>query len=214
MQSLVGPVQVTEKKVTVVFKSSNAAKANMFRRAILSEIETYAIDIVTIYHNTSALEDEKLALILGQIVIDNSKYNKGDNYTFHIDWEANNDFRSITTNDIPQLPFMYVTPITVLPPQGHIIADVTVKRGNGRIHCKWRAISTCAMKEQPAEAGGDGFLFTFYTIGMLDGPTIVREGLAKMDQAMLYQPKTIFSRPVLDDESYTSLPNYLSSLKL
>lgn len=208
MQSLVGPVQITDKKVTVVFKSSNAAKANMFRRAMLSEIETYTIDIVTIYHNTSALEDEKLALILGQIVIDNNKYNKGDNYTFHIDWEAKDDFREITTDDLPQLPFMYNTRITILPPRGQIVADVTVKRGTGRIHCKWRPISTCAMKEHP-----EGFLFTFFTIGMLDGATIVREGLAKMDQAMLYQPKTIFSRPVLDDENYTTLPNYLSSLR-
>lgn len=136
--------------VNFLFASADIAEVNMLRRAMLSEIETYAIDIVIFQTNTSPRHDEVIALRLGQLVIDHSLFEvpaEGD-FRTHIDFlsEGPNKFNEFTTEHI-DLPFKYVTPIATLRVGQRITCDVIVKRGQAKQHVKWRPVSTVAISD-------------------------------------------------------------------
>ena len=190
----VGPLTIVGNKASFLVDTDKPHVVNMLRRAILTEVETYCIEYVTIYRNTSALYDEVLAFLFGQLVIDNERYPHGDNFTFHFDSKRGGERLDITTDDLVELPFLYKTPITILPAGGHIVADLTVRKGTGRMHCKWRPVSTCMISEEENK-----YRITFHTIGMLSADSIVRQALANLPRAYEYPPQTIFSRPVTGD---------------
>jgi len=56
-----------EKEMSFVLRDSTVAFANALRRAMLNEVPTMAIDVVTFHENSSALYDEILAHRLGLI---------------------------------------------------------------------------------------------------------------------------------------------------
>lgn len=179
--------------VTVHLDAVNVAQVNIFRRALLGHIETYAIEYVTFYVNSSVECDETIAFYLGQIVIDNLLYQNGDGYSFMIEWQGPaTGLREITTDDIPELPFRYQTPIMKLRPGDYVRAEVVVKKGRGIDHCKWRPVAHPAIQEEET-----GYRIVFKEIGMLDGPTIVERGLAKMKEAAAQPAQNIFTRQVL-----------------
>lgn len=184
-------LETTRNITSAVFLSKDIAEVNLLRRAILSEIETYAIDIVVFQTNTSPRHDEIIALRLGQIVIDHSRFvppTEG-NFRTHIDFQGPGDF---TTNHIPELPFKYVTPIATLKAGQRITCDVIVKRGQGKQHAKWRPVSTVTIAEVE-----NGYKLTIKDIGMLSGPEIFEQGLAKMKDAAQRPPITLFSQPLV-----------------
>ena len=176
---------------TALFRTDDVAKVNLLRRAILSEIETHAIDYVIFQTNTSPRHDEILALRLGQLVIDHSSFNppEDEDVRVHIDVEGP---VNVTTEHIPDLPFKYVTPIVTLRKGQRIICDCIVKKGQGKTHVKWRPVSTFSFKEVD-----EGYIITINDIGMLPGPDIIRKGLAKIEDAARRPPITIFSHPLI-----------------
>lgn len=189
-------LKIDDNLVSALFLTTDVAEANMLKRAIMSEIETYAIDIVIFQVNTSARHDEIIALRLGQVVIDHSRFvppETGD-FRTHIDVQGPTKF---TTNHIPELPFKFETPIMDLKAGQRIICDVIVKRGQGRQHVKWRPVSSVAI--QDAE---DGYLITFKEIGMLTGAQILERGLAKIVDAAHRPPITLFSQPLVPANIY------------
>jgi DNA-directed RNA polymerase alpha subunit len=185
-------IETTNNITSAVFLTRDIAEVNLLRRAILSEIETYAIDIVTFHHNTSSRHDEVIALRLGQLVIDHSRFRpppEGGDFTTHIDFQGPGEF---TTEHIPDLPFLYITPIATLKAGQRITCDVIVKRGQGKRHVKWRPISTFKFTEVE-----QGYKVTFKNIGMLSGTEILEKGLAKMRDAAQRPPITLFSHPLV-----------------
>jgi DNA-directed RNA polymerase alpha subunit len=184
-------LEINDNLISALFLTKDVAEANMLKRAIMSEIETYAIDIVIFQTNTSARHDEIIALRLGQLVIDHSRFippETGD-FKVHIDIQGPGQF---TTDGIPELPFKFKTPIITLKAGHRIVCDVIVKRGQGRQHVKWRPVSSVAIRE--AEGG---YLITFKEIGMLTGPQILEQGLAKIPDASHRPPITLFSHPLV-----------------
>ena len=188
---LIDNINETENITTALFRTKDVTKVNLLRRAILSEIETYAIDIVKFQINTSPRHDEVIALRLGQLVIDNSRYQPPENgdLTIHIDVEGPGE---ITTASIPNLPFKYVTPFVTLRKGQRIVCDCTVRKGQGKTHVKWRPVSTFSFNEVD-----DGYLIRIKGIGMLSGTEIIRMGIDKMEAAANRPPQTIFSRVLI-----------------
>lgn len=184
-------IETTGNIVSAVFLSTDVSEVNMLRRAILSEIDTYAIDIVSFQTNTSSRHDEVIALRLGQLVIDHTRFvppEEGD-FKTHIDVQGPIEF---TTEHIPGLPFKFVTPIAVLKPGQRITCDVIVKKGQGKTHVKWRPVSKVTMVEVE-----NGYKLTIKEIGMLPGDEIFRRGLEKIGVAAKRPPITIFSHPLV-----------------
>lgn len=172
---------------TAIFLSNNVLEANLLRRIILTEIETYCIDIVIFYINTSSRHDEIIALRLGQLVIDHERYTHKENQRIRIDVQGPKEF---TTDDIA-LPFKYKTPIMVLRDNERIACDVIVKKGQAKQHVKWRPVSTVVMQPQD-----DNFKFTIRTIGMMSGKEILSQAIQKL-QTGNFDKKgtTMFSNP-------------------
>lgn len=177
--------------VSGVFLTNDISEVNMLRRAILSELDTYAIDIVVFNINTSARHDEIVALRLGQLVIDNTRFVPPQEGDFRTTIDVSGP-KIFTTDDIPNLPFKFKTPIMALKAGQRIMCDVIVKKGQGKIHVKWRPVSRLNFTEVSG-----GYKITMKEIGMLTGEEIFRRGLEKMKAASERQPINLFSHPLI-----------------
>lgn len=190
----VSDIHTVDNITTAIFLNKDIAAVNLFRRAVLSEIDTYCIDIVTFHVNTSPRHDETLALRLGQLIIDNNKFvppEKGD-FKFRIDFSGPGE---LTTDNIHDLPFRDKTPIVRLRENQRIICDCIVKKGNGNLHIKWRPISIFTFIEVE-----NGFQIKFKSIGMLNPETIIAKGIDKITAAASRPPQTIFSNQLIPNE--------------
>jgi len=189
-------ITITDNIVSALFLTNDVSEINLFKRAIMSEIETYAIDIVVFHTNTSPRHDEIIALRLGQLVIDNTRFvpPPDTDYKFRIDISGPSDGTplTITTNNIHSLPFKFETPIVTLRKGQRIVCDCIVKKGQGRTHVKWRPVSSFTYTEV-----NNGFQIKFKEIGMLSGPEIIRQGLLKMTDAAQRPPQTLFSHTLI-----------------
>lgn len=190
----IGIINTNNETITALFRTQDVAEVNLLRRAILSEIETYAIDIVIFQTNTSPRHDEIIALRLGQLVIDHSRFvpPEDNDYKVHIDVQGPGEF---TTNDIPDLPFKYDTPITTLKRGQRIICDCIVKKGTGKMHVKWRPISTFSFTK-----ADDGYLLNIKGIGMLPPEELIQKGINMISNAAHRRPTTLFSQPLIPSE--------------
>lgn len=184
-------IKTTGNITSALFLTTDVSEANLLKRAILSEIETYAIDIVTFQTNTSPRHDEIIALRLGQLVIDYSQFAPPEegNFKTHIDFQGPGVF---TTDNIPGLPFKYRTPIATLKAGQRIVCDVVVRKGQGKQHVKWRPVSKVILTEVD-----NGYKITIKEIGMLSGPEIFERGFDKMRNAANRTPITLFSHPLV-----------------
>jgi hypothetical protein len=184
-------LQIRNNTATIHFATTDVVEMNMFRRAILAEIETFAIDEVNILINTGPRIDELLALRLGQLVIDHTRFApppEGD-FKTRIDFEGPG---MLTTDHIPGIPFTRMTPIMELRAGQRVLCDVVVKLGQAKTHAKWRPVSKVTFAE--VEGGYD---VTIKSVGMLPPSQIFELGLAKIGAAREWEPITIFSRPFI-----------------
>lgn len=178
-----------------LFETDNIAEANLLRRAIMSEIETYAIHIVSFDYNSSSRHDSILAHRLGLLVINNENFVPDENgeKIVHIDVSGPHEF---TTDDIPDLDFKYKTPIAKLRDGERVKCSCIVRKGTSKDHVKWRPVSTVTMKKVE---NGHGYIFNIKGIGMLDVARIFELGHEKIISAAKVPPKTLFFRPVVPD---------------
>jgi DNA-directed RNA polymerase alpha subunit len=184
-------INITNNIVTALFRTKDVAEVNLLKRAIWSQVYTYAIDVATFHTNNSPRHDEVIALRLGQLVIDNTRFVPPENgdYKIRIDVEGPLE---VTTDHIPELPFKFVTPLVTLRKGQRIVCDCVVKIGQGKTHVKWRPISTFTFTEVE-----DGYQIKFKEIGMLTGPEIIQKGLEKMEDAARSPSQTIFSHTLV-----------------
>jgi DNA-directed RNA polymerase subunit D len=139
--------------------------ANMFRRAMISEVPTLAIEDVRIYDNTSVLFDEMLAHRLGLIPLrtDLKVYKPRSEctcegagcsactatYTLSVEGP-----KTVTSSDlIPQdpdaAPAEANIPIIDLAEDQKIVLEAQATVGTGKEHAKWQATTACGYKNYP-----------------------------------------------------------------
>lgn len=176
---------------TVLFNTDDETQINMLRRSLMSEIPTYAIDVVTFFENTSPRHDEVIAFRLGQLPIDHDSFlpNENDEFETEIKVDGPGEFN---TDHIPGLPFKHITPITVLKSGQSIHCKIIVKKGTAKIHAKWRPVALVYIDKE-----GDFFKISFKNVGMMSSNQIIQQGLHNMKRVGERQPHTIFSFPLL-----------------
>ncbi|AGB01556.1 DNA-directed RNA polymerase subunit D [Methanoregula formicica] len=144
---------------------ASPAFANAFRRAMIGEVPTLAIEDVRIYDNTSALFDEMLAHRLGLIPLktDLSVYSTQDTcscggagcpgctatYTLSVEGP-----RMVTSSDlIPQdpgaAPVYDNIPIVKLTKGQKLVIEARAILNTGRAHAKWQSTLVCGYKNHP-----------------------------------------------------------------
>ena len=144
---------------------ASPAFANAFRRAMIGEVPTLAIEDVRIYDNTSALFDEMLAHRLGLIPIrtDLSTYSTQDKcacggagcpgctVTFTLSVEGP---KTVMSSDlIPQdpkaVPVFDNIPIVKLTKGQKLVIEAKAVLNIGRAHAKWQPTLVCGYKNHP-----------------------------------------------------------------
>jgi DNA-directed RNA polymerase subunit D len=150
---------------------ASTAFANAFRRAMIGEVPTLAIEDVRIYDNTSALFDEMLAHRLGLIPIktDLTVYSTqascscggagcpGCTSTYTLSVEGP---RTVTSSDlIPQdpgaAPVYENIPIVKLTKGQKLVLEAKAVLNTGRTHSKWQPTLVCGYKNHPVITIGD-----------------------------------------------------------
>lgn len=132
-----------------IFNYLDVELTNLYRRALLKEIETYAIEYACFDINTTVLHDEQLALRLGLVVIDNNKFielglDQDLDKKYYVDVEGKGKF---TSNDIIGLPITFETPISELQLGERIKCYVMIRKGIARTHVKWRPVGLVQITE-------------------------------------------------------------------
>lgn len=182
----------TEGNITTVLLDTNKASvANLVKRAILAHVPTYTIDLVIFDVNTSVRYDEVLALRLGQLVIDHTRYTGGDGFKTQLSVKGP---KEVTSDDIPGIPFAFPTPLVTLLEGQEIRCELVVKEGLAKTHVKWRPVSTVTLSKE-----GDLFKLTVKSIGMMPGEEIVKVALTKLEEAANERPINLFFR-ILNEE--------------
>jgi DNA-directed RNA polymerase subunit D len=144
---------------------ASPAFANAFRRAMISEVPTLAIEDVRIYNNTSALFDEMLAHRLGLIPIktDLSTYSTqakctcggagcpGCTVTFTLSAEGP---RMVSSNDLipadpKAVPVFDNVPIVKLTKGQTLVLEAKAVLNTGKEHAKWQPTLVCGYKNHP-----------------------------------------------------------------
>ena len=144
---------------------ASPAFANGFRRAMIGEVPTLAIEDVRIYDNTSAFFDEMLAHRLGLIPIktDLSTYSTQENctcggagcpgctVTFTLSVEGP---KTVLSSDlIPQdpkaTPVYDNIPIVKLTKVQKLVVEARAILNTGRVHAKWQPTLVCGFKNYP-----------------------------------------------------------------
>lgn len=144
---------------------ASPAFANAFRRAMIGEVPTLAIEDVRIYDNTSAFFDEMLAHRLGLIPIktDLSTYSTQENCTcggagcpgckviFTLSVEGP---KTVLSSDlIPQdpkaTPVYDNIPIVKLTKGQKLVVEASAILNTGRMHAKWQPTLICGFKNYP-----------------------------------------------------------------
>lgn len=206
-KNIITIVEDNDSYSTALIKNNDVKFVNLLRRSIMSEIPTYAIEIVVFYINTSPREDEIIALRLGQVPIDHNKSNlpkNGEDLIIEFNYTAPNTQNStivFNTDDIESfnndIKFVDKTPICEMKAGQSIKCKCIVRIGVAKTHVKYRPVSNVYYDKDP---NTDNYLLTIKSIGMLTHKQIFSEGIKHMKDAASSEPKTIFNIPLLPEE--------------
>jgi DNA-directed RNA polymerase subunit D len=139
--------------------------ANAFRRAMIGEVPTLAIEDVRIYDNTSALFDEMLAHRIGLIPLktDLSSYSTQDNcscggagcpgctstYTLSVEGPRTVMSSDLIPQDPKAVPVYDNIPIVKLTKGQKLVIEARAILNTGREHAKWQPTLVCGYKNHP-----------------------------------------------------------------
>lgn len=139
--------------------------ANMFRRAMISEVPTLAIEDVRIYDNTSVLFDEMLTHRLGLIPLrtDLKRYKPRSEctcegagcpvctatYTLSVEGPKTVYSSDLIPQDPDAAPAEEKIPIIDLVRDQKIVLEAYAIAGTGKEHAKWQPTTACGYKNYP-----------------------------------------------------------------
>jgi DNA-directed RNA polymerase subunit D len=156
---------IEDNSTSFVLSGSDIAFANALRRAMQSEVKSFAIENVKIYDNTSALFDEMLAHRLGLIPLttDLQSYvprdrcscsNKGCSLCTVTLTMSVEGARMVVSEDlISQDPAVHPTvgniPIVKLEKNQKVVLEAYAILDRGLNHAKWQPVTVCGYKNFP-----------------------------------------------------------------
>jgi DNA-directed RNA polymerase II subunit RPB3 len=161
----------------------NIEKINDIRRKILRDVETLAIDEISINENTTDIPDEIICLRLGLLIIKTSiemMQNFNQKKLYHINVENREGF--ITSDDITSsnpmlenmesndLNFDDTFNIVKIYPEQRLSCSFNVKKSSGKEHAKWSPVSSVSYVKQ-----GKDYLFNLELIGNLSLDSILKQ---------------------------------------
>lgn len=168
--------------------SDKASYINLFRRAIMDEVETFAIEYVVFNLNTSSLLPEIIALDMGLMPVVQEDQSNLDDLRVNFSFKGPGVF---TTADIEKnnsiLKFAQKTKIVELLENQSLDCDIILKKGNGKKHAKWRPVSNIG-----SALVDENYVFKFKNVGMMSTEKILTEGYKKIKDAANANPQTIF----------------------
>jgi DNA-directed RNA polymerase alpha subunit len=170
MESKIKDLKLEKLDLQFTLVTEKLSEANKLRRILLQEIETFAIEYVTFFENSSSRYDEVISLRLAQCVIDHEKIDLNAE-SIQGDLEVTGP-ALVTTSDIKVIPFTFETPIVQLANEQKLHCKVVAKKGTGKIHVKWRPVANISFKEHQ-----DGFKFYVRLIGMMSHERLLRMAL-------------------------------------
>jgi len=162
----------TDDSINFLVTGADLHLANLLRRIMISDVPTWAIDVVKFEENTTALHDEFIAHRLGLIPIVYPGNLKQDEIQFTLDLEAHNNIEEWTSEFLKSensVSTMKNIPIVKVVQGQRLKLTATAKEGIGSDHAKWSPISICIF-----EGTSDGFLFHVETIGSLSPNKVVQ----------------------------------------
>lgn len=190
-----------ENQTRFVLSDSNQAFANSLRRAMTSEVKTFALEDVRIYDNSSALFDEILAHRLGLIplVTEYSGYVTRDacscegagcsqcsvTFTMSIEGPCLVTSKDLISED-PVIKSVYDDiPIVKLEKDQKVVIEARAILNSGNEHVKWQPTTICGYKNYPVirsdgNCDGCGHCVEGCPKGILhvlDGAVAVKEGM-------------------------------------
>ena len=143
----------TEKETNILFKNLPVCYINSFRKILISEIETFAIDYVFLEKNTSSFTDEFLVHRIGLIPL---KYSKNilPNEEIELTLEVKNDTNEIMNIysdnlqcDYNEISVMKSILLFYLMPKREIKFKCIARKGSGKYHAKWSPVVAPFLKE-------------------------------------------------------------------
>lgn len=163
MEIVVG--KLDESSARFILKSTTTAFANAFRRAMISEVPTLAIENVKIYDNTSVLFDEILAHRLGLIplktdldayvpITDCSCNGEGCSrctatYTLSVEGPRMVYSRDLIPQESASPPVHDNIPIVKLYENQKVVLEAKAIMNIGKEHAKWQPTVACGYKSYP-----------------------------------------------------------------
>lgn len=146
-------------------RASSPSFANAFRRAMIGEVPTLAIEDVRVYDNTSALFDEMLTHRLGLIPIttDLKCYVQKEScscggegcagcmatFTMSVEGPGTVYSRDLIPQDPSAKPVMENIPIVKLTKDQKLVIEARAVLSTGRHHAKWQPTNACGYKNYP-----------------------------------------------------------------
>jgi len=150
---------------------ASTAFANAFRRAMIGNVPTLAIEDVRIYDNTSALFDEMLAHRIGLIPLktDLSSYSTQDTcscggagcpgctstYTLSVEGPKTVMSSDLIPQDPKAAPVYDNIPIVKLTKGQKLVIEARAILSTGREHAKWQPTLVCGYKNHPVVTVSD-----------------------------------------------------------
>eukprot|EP00510_Aplanochytrium_minuta_P001617 CAMPEP_0184022126 /NCGR_PEP_ID=MMETSP0954-20121128/10400_1 /TAXON_ID=627963 /ORGANISM="Aplanochytrium sp, Strain PBS07" /LENGTH=257 /DNA_ID=CAMNT_0026304401 /DNA_START=270 /DNA_END=1044 /DNA_ORIENTATION=- len=168
-----GPISVKiieEKDDRLVFDLMNcdAPIANAFRRIMIAEVPTIAIETVLIAMNTSIIQDEVLAHRLGLVPlnVDPESLQENEKLTFRLDFKCkkngeqniySRDLKWVPDDDLNQSERLSPAPATIhddiliakLAPGQVIELEMVCVKGIGKDHAKFSPVCTASYRAMP-----------------------------------------------------------------
>lgn len=148
-----------------VLSGSHIAFANALRRAMHSEVKSFAIEDVKIYDNTSALFDEMLAHRLGLIPLttDLQSYVPRDQcscndkgcaqctvtLTMSVEGPRMVVSEDLISQDPAVRPAVGDVPIVKLEKNQKVVLEAYAILNRGLVHSKWQPVTVCGYKNYP-----------------------------------------------------------------
>jgi len=159
-------------KATFVLKNSTTALANALRRTAMSQIPVFAIDLLTVYENSSAFFDEYIANRIGLVPISTPDgFTAEDEVIFTLSASGpgtvySKELKS-TTRGVSCAN--KEIPLTELREKQKLRLEGKARLGTGKEHAKFQA----ALVSYSHDAKNKEFKFFVESFGQLSAPEIV-----------------------------------------